>query len=105
MVSGPYADASFAPIVDADVSAVAAQALLGDHLDGRRIPLTGPPCTGAQPPRRHRAAPEFADAYIALQAAATQQPAVVTGHVEAILGRPATPFAHWVRTHRDLFNN
>ena len=48
----------------------------------------------ARPPR---AAPEFADAYIARQAAATQQPAVVTGDVEAILGRPATPFAHWVR--------
>ena len=49
--------------------------------------------------------PEFADAYIALKAAAAQQPAVVTGDVEAILGRPATPFAHWVDAHRDLFNN
>ncbi len=51
------------------------------------------------------ASPEFADAYMALQAAAAQQPAVVTGDVEAILGRPATPFAHWVDAHRDLFNN
>ena len=33
------------------------------------------------------------------------QPAVVTGDVEAILGRPATPFAQWVDDRRDLFNN
>ena len=39
------------------------------------------------------ASPEFADAYIALKAAAATQPAVVTGDVVAILGRPATPFA------------
>jgi hypothetical protein len=51
------------------------------------------------------ASPEFADAYIALKAAAAQQPAVVTGDVEAIPGRPATPFAHWVDAQRHLFNN
>jgi hypothetical protein len=51
------------------------------------------------------ASPEFADAYIALKAAAAQQPAVVTGDVVAFLGRPATPFAHWMDAHRDLFNN
>jgi hypothetical protein len=32
------------------------------------------------------------------------QPAVVTGDVVAILGRPATPFAR-VDNRRDLFNN
>ncbi|MFY9922723.1 MAG: NAD(P)H-binding protein, partial [Mycobacterium sp.] len=42
VVSGPYAEASTAPIVDADISAVAVRALLGDELLGRRIPLTGP---------------------------------------------------------------
>ena len=51
------------------------------------------------------ASPEFGDAYIALKAAAAQQPAVVTGDVEAILGRPATPFAQWVDNRRDLFNS
>ena len=51
------------------------------------------------------ASPQFADAYIALHAAAAQQPAVVTGDVEAILGRPATPFAQWVDDRRDLFNS
>ena len=80
VVSGPFADASFAPIVDSDIAAVAAHALLGGHLDGRRIPLTGPqaftvaeqvavigdvlgpsaavsgsrPRPGAEPPRRIR---------------------------------------------------
>lgn len=131
VVSGPFADASFAPIVDADIAAVAAQALLGGHLDGRRIPLTGPQAfTVAEQVAvigdvlgralryqevdpalvRDRlvasgAAPEFADAYIALQAAAANQPAAVIGDVEAILGRPATPFAHWVDAHRELFSN
>jgi hypothetical protein len=51
------------------------------------------------------ASPEFADAYIPLKAAAAQQPAVVNGDVEAILGRPGTPFAHLVDAHRDVFNN
>jgi hypothetical protein len=51
------------------------------------------------------ASPQFADAYIALHAAAAQQPAVLTGDVEPILGRPATPFAQRVDNRRDLVNN
>jgi len=131
VVSGPFADASFAPIVDADISAVAAEALLGNHLVGRRVQLTGPRAftvaeqvavIGSVLGRslsyqevdpevvRNRlvgagASAQFADAYIALQAAAVQQPAVVTGDVASILGRPATPFAHWVDAHRHLFSN
>jgi uncharacterized protein YbjT (DUF2867 family) len=131
VVSGPFADASFAPVVDADISAVAAEALLGNDLIGQRIALTGPQAftvaeqvavigdvlgralryreVDPELVRNHLvdagASPEFADAYIALQAAAAQQPAVVTGDVEAILGRPATPFAHWVEAHHDLFSN
>ncbi|GAB7066549.1 NAD(P)H-binding protein [Mycobacterium hodleri] len=131
VVSGPFACASFAPIVDADISAVAVQAILGGHLDGRRIPLTGPEAftvaeqvavIGDALGRALRyqevdpalvrdrlvaagAAPEFADAYIALQAAAATQPAVVTRDVEEILGRPATPYARWVDAHRELFSN
>ena len=42
VVGGPFAEASIAPIVDADIAAVAAAALLDDDLVGRRIPLTGP---------------------------------------------------------------
>src|SRR6201999_1165097 len=42
VVAGPYAEASSAPIVESDISAVAARALLTDELVGQRIPLTGP---------------------------------------------------------------
>jgi uncharacterized protein YbjT (DUF2867 family) len=42
VVRGPYASASMAPIVERDIAAVAAQALLTDHLNGRKIALTGP---------------------------------------------------------------
>ena len=131
VVNGPFAGASFAPIVDSDVSAVAAKALLGDDLVGQRIPLTGAQVfTVAEQVavignvlgrtlRYQEVDPalvrdrlvasgvsvQFADAYIALQAAAVEQPAVVTGDVEAILGRPATPFAHWVDAHREIFSN
>src|SRR6201991_3723455 len=42
VVAGPYAAASTAPITDADISAVAAHALLTDELVGQRISLTGP---------------------------------------------------------------
>src|SRR6202020_850268 len=42
VVGGPYAEASSAPIVEADIAAVAARAFLTDELVGQRIPLTGP---------------------------------------------------------------
>ena len=42
VVAGPYAAASTAPIVESDIAAVAARALLTDELVGQRIPLTGP---------------------------------------------------------------
>lgn len=42
VVAGPYAAASTAPIVETDIAAVAARALLTDELAGQRIPLTGP---------------------------------------------------------------
>jgi uncharacterized protein YbjT (DUF2867 family) len=42
VVGGPYPDASSAPIVETDIAAVAARALLTDEFVGQRIPLTGP---------------------------------------------------------------
>ncbi len=131
VVSGPFADASTAPIVDRDISAVAAQALLSDELVGRRIPLTGPQAfTNAElvdaigvalgrrlryqeiPPELVRQrfiglgfTPEFADAYVAFLFATVGKPALVTHEVEKILGRPATSFADDVSAHRDLFAN
>jgi uncharacterized protein YbjT (DUF2867 family) len=131
VVSGPFANASTAPIVDRDISAVAAHAFLSDELVGRRIPMTGPQAfTNAElvdaigtvlgrrlryqeiPPELVRQrfiglgfTPEFADAYLAFLSATVGKPALVTHEVEKILGRPATSFADDVSAHRDLFAN
>jgi uncharacterized protein YbjT (DUF2867 family) len=129
VVGGPYAHASSAPIVEADIAAVAAHALLTDDLVGQRIPLTGPQAftntelvdvIGAvlgRPLRYIEAPPdvvrqrfiaiglgaEFADAYTSMLADAVDKPALVTRETEKITGRPATPFARWVSDHRNLF--
>jgi uncharacterized protein YbjT (DUF2867 family) len=130
VVSGPYADASTAPIVDRDISAVAAHALLTDELVGQKVPLTGPRALtntelveviGAVLGRelRYQEVPaefvrqrfiglgfpaEFADAYMGLLSATVSKPALVTHDVEKILGRPAESFADAVAAHRDLFS-
>ena len=129
VVGGPYAAASSAPIVEDDIAAVAAQALLTDDLVAQRIPLTGPQAfTNSElvgvigdvlsRPLHYQEVPaelvrqrfigigfgaDFADAYTAMLAETLDKPALVTHDVEKILGRPATPFAHWVSQHRDLF--
>ena len=131
VVSGPYAQASTAPIVDRDISAVAAYALLTDELLGRKVPLTGPQALtntelveiiGAVLGRelRYQEVPpelvrqrfiglgfpaEFADAYVALLSATVSKPALVTHEVEKILGRPAEGFGDAVAAHRHLFTN
>ncbi len=131
VVAGPYAEASTAPIVDRDISAVAAHALLTDDLVGQKVPLTGPQALtntelvdviGGVLGRRltYREIPaeqvrqrfvvagfpaEFADAYIALLAETVSKPALVTHDVEKILGRPAESFADAMSAHRDLFTN
>ena len=62
-VSGPYASASTAPIVDADISAVAAHALLRDDLLGRKVALTGPQAlTNTELVERDRRCPRSAAA-------------------------------------------
>ena len=129
VVAGPYAEASSAPIVESDISAVAARALLTDELVGQQIPLTGPQAftnselvevIGAvlDRPLRYQEAPpdivrqrfiglgfpaEFADAYVAMLAETLDKPALVTRESEKILGRPALTFAHWVSQHRAVF--
>lgn len=131
VVSGPYASASTAPIVDADISAVAVHALLRDDLLGRKVPLTGPQAlTNAElvdvigdvlgrslryqevPPDLVRQrfiglgfSAEFADGYIALLEATVSKPALVTNEVEKILGRPPQAFGDAIRPRRDLFIN
>jgi uncharacterized protein YbjT (DUF2867 family) len=132
IVAGPYAEASSAPIVESDISAVAARALLTDDLVGQQIPLTGPQAftnselveaIGAALGRalRYLEIPaaqvrqrftglgftaQFADAYLAMLAETLDKPALVTADVEKILGRPAVTFAQWVVSKRqDLFTN
>jgi uncharacterized protein YbjT (DUF2867 family) len=131
VVSGPYASASTAPIVDRDISAVAAKALLTDDLVGQKVPLTGPQAfTNAEMvevigtvlgrPLRYQEVPpdlvrqrflalgfsaDFADAYIAFLEATVSKPALVTHDVEKILGRPAETFADAVSAHQDVFTN
>jgi uncharacterized protein YbjT (DUF2867 family) len=131
VVAGPYAAASTAPIVETDISGVAAHALLTDELVGQRIPLTGPQAfTNSElvgvigdvlgRPLQYREIPAdavrqrfiglgfgagFADAYIAMLAETLGAPALVTHDVEKILGRPPVPFAHWVSEHRSVFSN
>jgi uncharacterized protein YbjT (DUF2867 family) len=131
VVSGPYASASTAPIVDDDISAVAASALLADDLLGQRIPLTGPQSlTNAElvdvigdvlrRPLRYQEvpvdlvrrrfigigfSPEFADAYMGLLETTLTEPALVTHDAEKILGRPPRSFADAVAENRDLFTD
>jgi len=129
VVGGPYAAASAAPIVETDIAAVAARALLTDEFVGQQIPLTGPQAftnyelveiigTVLGRPLRYLEVPpdvvrqrfiglglgaEFADAYTAMLAETVDKPALVTREVEKITGRPATTFARWVSDHRNLF--
>lgn len=131
VVGGPYAAASTAPIVDADISAVAAHALLGDDLLGRRVPLTGPQALTntelvdvigdvlGRPLRYHEIPPdlvrqrfiglgfstEFADAYMGLLEATVSKPALVTDEVETILGRSPQTFGDAISSHCHLFEN
>jgi uncharacterized protein YbjT (DUF2867 family) len=129
IVGGPYARAFSAPIVETDIAAVAAHALLTDELVGQQIPLTGPQAfTNSElvdvigrvldRPLRYVEAPpevvrqrfidlglgaEFADAYTAMLAESVDKPALVTREVEKITGQPATAFARWVSDNRQLF--
>jgi uncharacterized protein YbjT (DUF2867 family) len=131
VVAGPFATASTAPIVDSDISAVAAHALLTDDLVGQKVPLTGPQALtntelveviGSVLDRalRYQEVPaemvrqrfiglgfgaDFADAYIAFLAATVEKPALVTHDVEKILGRGARTFGDAVSAHRHLFAN
>jgi uncharacterized protein YbjT (DUF2867 family) len=131
VVAGPYAAASTAPIVETDISGVAAHALLTDELVGQRLPLTGPRAftnselvgviggvlgrtlqyreipTAAVRQRFIELGfgPGFADAYIAMLGATLDRPALVTPDAEKILGRPSLSFAHWVSEHRGVFDN
>lgn len=129
VVRGPYAASVSAPIDERDVAAVAARALVGDDLLGRRLELTGP--HSLTPPdmlatigdaigrnlRYQEIDPQaatahlidagfpapFAHALLSMQAATVGRPALVTAEVKAVLGRPALSYARWVADHAGAF--
>jgi uncharacterized protein YbjT (DUF2867 family) len=125
VVGGPYPTSTVAPIHEHDIADVAAHALLTDDLLGQRPVLTGPqsltlaemvaaignalgrplryqeipPEVARQAMVAHGFAEPFVTALLALQAAAVGTPAVTTGEVDKILGRPARTFAEWATDH------
>lgn len=129
IVRGPYAAAEESPIDPRDVAEVAARALVGDELLGRKPVLTGPvSLTQAElvatigrvlgRPLRFQEVPpdvakhalaqvmsrDFADAFVARLAACVARP-VDTDEVATILGRPATTFADWVARNAAAFQD
>ncbi|MEW2355490.1 NAD(P)H-binding protein [Spirillospora sp. NPDC029432] len=128
-VRGPYAHASWAPLHERDLAAVAARALLTGDLAGRRPVLTGPRALtqprmveliGAaigRPLRFEEAPPEaaregmvrsgmpaaLADGFLRLQERSYLQHDLVSGEVEKILGRPGIPFDQWAAEHATDF--
>lgn len=129
VVRAPFARHAEAPVDPRDLAAVAARALTGDELVGRKLVLTGPESltheelvatigrvTGrelrfAEVPAPAAAAgmvahgqrPEFVAALMARYGREAERPALVSGDVEKALGRPARSFAEWVADHADLF--
>ncbi|MDP4511527.1 NmrA family NAD(P)-binding protein [Nonomuraea turcica] len=131
VVRGPYATFSEAPIHERDLAAVAVRALLSDDLPGRKLNLTGPQSLThtelittvgevlGRPLRFEEIPPEvvrqvmvgqglaerFVEALLARYALGAGKPALVTGEVEKILGRPALTWSEWVADHADAFRN
>lgn len=131
IVRGPYATFAEAPIHEQDLAAVAARALRSDDLLGRKLNLTGPQSlTHAElietlgevlgRPLRFQEVPAeavrqimigqgmaepFVDALLARYARGAGRPALVTGEVEKILGRPALTWAAWAADHAADFRS
>jgi uncharacterized protein YbjT (DUF2867 family) len=127
-VTAPFGDVGL-PVVDpADIAEVAAVVLRDARYDGRTLELTGPEPT--TPRQRARSIGEALGEPVRFVAQSRGQareqmlafmpePVVegtldilgeptaaeqrVSPHVAEILGRPARPFADWVRRHRDAF--
>jgi uncharacterized protein YbjT (DUF2867 family) len=128
-VRRPYPDARRSPITEEDIGAVAARALTEDGHEGRTYVLTGPEqlterelittvgeaigrpavCEPIAPEVARSelleagTAPELADAALSYWRRFVDQPEPVTTTVEDITGRPAMPFARWVRSHAHEF--
>jgi uncharacterized protein YbjT (DUF2867 family) len=109
VVAGPYAAASNAPIVDRDISAVEARAILTDELVGQRIPLTGPQAlTDAQLVEIIGSVLDRRLSYQEVPPQLVRERFIGIGfsaEFEKILGRPAESFAQWAADHRALFTS
>ena len=126
VVRWPYAAAPTAPIHEADIAAVAVNALLDTRHDSADYVLTGPQSLtqreqveliGAvigrslrfeeispEAARRELGFPAAAlNMLLAAWAAAVGQPALVTSTVAEITGHPARSFRDWVTDHADEF--
>jgi uncharacterized protein YbjT (DUF2867 family) len=129
VVRGAYPDGAWAPLHERDIAAVGAHGLLTDDLVGRKPVLTGPAAltqaemvagiaaaTG-RPLRFQEVPPEVAQegmvragiperaaaGFLSMQADAYGQPGLVSGEVEAILGRPGLTYAEWAADHAAAF--
>ncbi|WP_336084002.1 NAD(P)H-binding protein [Nocardia sp. SSK8] len=128
MVAAPFGEIGLPAVDPADIAAVAAAALTEDGHSGRAYTLTGPaPIT----PRAQAAAlaaavgtpitfvdltpeqamanmvrfmPEsVAEHTLAILGTPTAEELQVSGDIETVLGRPATPYEEWALRHRALF--
>lgn len=121
-VRWPFGEMARPVIHEADMAAVAVEALLGDDLVGRSVVLTGPElisqreqvdAIGAAVGRtvpwveigRDEAEQELDLPGFMLDAWAEMvtSPEPVTDGVACVLGRPATPFARWAQDNAALF--
>ncbi|MEW2353351.1 NmrA family NAD(P)-binding protein [Spirillospora sp. NPDC029432] len=128
-VSGAYARAQFAPIHEADIAAVAFEALTTDTLIGARPLLTGPESLSqsdqarligeaiGRPVRYEEISPEaaveamtaehippaVAESLIRIQADSVDRPADISPEVERITGSPARTYAQWATDHTTDF--
>ncbi|MDQ3787358.1 MAG: nucleoside-diphosphate sugar epimerase, partial [Actinomycetota bacterium] len=129
VVRAPFPRVAEAPVDPRDLAAVAARALVDDDLVGRKLVLTGPESltheqlvatighvlgrelrfvpvdatAAAAGMVAHGQRPEFVAALMARYEREDGKPALVTGDVAKVLGRPARTFAEWVADHADLF--
>lgn len=124
VVYGPYAQATAAPVHEADIAAVVVDALTTDLHIGARLLVTGPESLTRSdevriigevsrrdlrfqeiPPEAARQQmvqfmPEpMVDALLAVWAQSVGQPATVSPTVEEVTGRPARSFRQWVVDH------
>jgi uncharacterized protein YbjT (DUF2867 family) len=129
VIRAPYAEASSAPIHEADVAAVAARVLTEDGHAGKVYQLTGPasltqtdqvrvlaetlgrPLTfeelDPEPVRSQMAQfmdADFVNALFHLMAETVGKPAAVNSLVEQITGHPARTYAQWAADHAIDFN-